>query len=325
MTLAKGTIKTVAGGLGAAALLAAALAPAASASPFDPSGVLKIARHARAHFNTNQSTNWFGYNAGTLERGTLFNSVTADWTVPKATQHASGEAESSATWIGIGGGCLDAGCGLNDATLIQTGTEQDVDASGHATYSAWWELVPVPAVTISNMSVSPGDQIHASVAESVPDSGLWTITLKDVTRNESFSATVPYASTHSTAEWIEETPLNVGAGGTGEASLPTLTPTQFTGATVNGASARLAPAEELQLIDSSGKVIGTPSAPNAQANGFAACAWTTSCALPTAAPVQTRKPTGTRKPAGHHKRRKHKRPKHRAKKHPRPAKHKRSR
>jgi hypothetical protein len=324
MMLAKGTIKTLAGGLGAAAMAAGALAPAASASPFDPSGVLQIARHARTQLNTSQSTNWFGYNAGTLDRGTLFNSVTADWTVPTATHHTAGQAESSATWIGIGGGCLDAGCTLNDATLIQTGTEQDVDASGHATYSAWWELVPVPAVTISNMNVSPGDHIHASVAEAVPDAELWTITLKDVTRNESFSTTVPYASTHSTAEWIEETPLTIGSGGTGEASLPALAPTQFTSATVNGSSARLTPAEELQLIDSSGKVIGTPSAPNAQSNGFAACAWATSCSLPTAAPVQTRKPpVRARKPAGHHSSRKHKRPKHRAK-HPRRPKRKRS-
>jgi hypothetical protein len=267
--------------------------------------VLKIARHAGAHFNTNQSTNWFGYNAGILERGTLFNSVTADWMVPTASQHAAGQAESSATWIGIGGGCLDAGCGINDATLIQTGTEQDVDASGHATYSSWWELVPVPAVTISNMSVSPGDHIHASVAETAPDTGLWTITLKDVTKNESFSTTVPYTSTHSTAEWIEETPLTIGSSGTGQASLPNLTATEFTGATVNGASAKLTPAEELQLIDSSGKAIGTPSAPNAQSNGFAACAWATSCALPTAGPVQTREPVG----GGHPKRR----PKHKAK------------
>src|SRR5437763_3135685 len=145
MTLEKGTIRALAGGMGAAALIAGALAPAASASPFDPAGALRIAKHAHAQLNTNQSTNWFGYNAGTLERGALFNSVSADWTVPTATQHAASQAESSATWIGIGGGCLDAGCGLNDATLIQTGTEQDVDSSGHATYSAWWELVPVPA------------------------------------------------------------------------------------------------------------------------------------------------------------------------------------
>ena len=321
MTLAKGTIRTLIGGLSAAAMLAAALAPTASASPFDPSGVLKLAPHPSAHLNTNQSTNWFGYNAGALERGTLFNSVTADWMVPTASQHKAGEGESSATWLGIGGGCLDAGCGINDATLIQTGTEQDVDASGHATYSAWWELVPVPAVTISNMNVSPGDHIHASVAEAAPNSELWTITLKDVTKNQSFSTTVPYASTHSTAEWIEETPLMIGSGGTGQASLPNLTKAQFTGATVNGASAKLATAEELQLIDSSGQVIGTPSAPNAQANGFAACAWATSCALTTAAPVQTHKPSG----GGHstHKRKHRARHKHRTK-HARRPKHRRA-
>src|SRR5205807_4199692 len=113
----KGTIRALAGGLTAATLLAAALAPAASASPFDPTGALRIVRHAHAQLNANQSSNWFGYNAGALERGGLFNSVSSDWTVPTVTQHAHGQAESSATWIGIGGGCLDAGCNLNDVTL----------------------------------------------------------------------------------------------------------------------------------------------------------------------------------------------------------------
>src|SRR5205807_8764845 len=107
-------------------------------------------------------------------------------------------------------------------------------------------------------------------AEAITDSGLWTITLRDVTRNESFSTTVPYASTHSTAEWIDETPLTIGSGGTGEASLPNLTTTPFDHATINGGPARLAASEQLQLIDASGKVIGTPSAPDAEADGFAA-------------------------------------------------------
>jgi len=35
---------------------------------------------------------------------------------------------------------------------------------------------------------------------------LWTITLQNVTRGESFTTTVPYPSTRLTAEWIEETP-----------------------------------------------------------------------------------------------------------------------
>jgi hypothetical protein len=310
MTQAKGTTKALAAALCAAALLSGALAPAASASPFDPTGALRIVRHAHAQLNTNQSTNWFGYNAGALERsGTLFNSVTSDWTVPTATQHTRGQAESSATWIGIGGGCLDAGCALGDPTLIQTGTEQDVDSSGHATYSAWWELVPAPATTIANFGVSPGDHIHASIADSPPNSGLWTITLKDVTRNESFSTTVPYPSTHSTAEWIEETPLTIGSGGTGEASLPTLSPARFDNATVNGAPARLAPGEQLQLVDASGKVIGTPSAPDAQANGFAACAWVSRCAMPVSRPARAHKRSPHRR---HRSKRSHRRGRRRA-------------
>jgi hypothetical protein len=266
----------------AAVLLAAALAPAASASPFDPSGALRLVHPAHAQLNTNQSSNWFGYNAGTLERGgQLFNSVTSDWTVPAASQHTSNQSESSATWIGVGGGCLDAGCMLQDATLIQTGTEQDVDSSGHPSYSAWWELVPAPGITIDNMNVSAGDRIHASVSQAAP--GTWTITLNDVTRRETFSTTVPYPSTQSTAEWIEETPLTIGAGGTGQASLPNLTASPFDNATVNGVSAHLATGEQIQLVDSSGKVIGAPSAPDAQANGFADCAWATRCAIPAAA------------------------------------------
>src|SRR3954470_5338314 len=90
----------------------------------------------RASFQAAQSNNWFGYNQGTLEQGgKMFHSITGDWTVPTATQHRSGEDESSSTWIGIGGGCIDANCTAGDGTLIQTGTEQDVDSSGRPSYS----------------------------------------------------------------------------------------------------------------------------------------------------------------------------------------------
>jgi hypothetical protein len=62
-----------------------------------------------ARANTNQSSNWFGYNQGTLEKGnTLFTSIAGDWTVPTATQHTGGHEEYSSDWIGIGGGCVDA-------------------------------------------------------------------------------------------------------------------------------------------------------------------------------------------------------------------------
>jgi Peptidase A4 family len=88
--------------------------------------------------------------------------------------------------------------------------EQDVDSTGAASYPAWWELGPALSLTISNMTVEPGDHMHASISEVVPDSDVWTISIQDMTCGESFSQTVPYSSTHATAEWIEETPLEIG-------------------------------------------------------------------------------------------------------------------
>jgi hypothetical protein len=227
--------------------------------------------------NANQSSNWFGYSQGTLEQGSkLFNSISGDWTVPAATQHTAGTAEASSDWIGIGGGCVDAGCTVTDSTLIQTGTEQDVDATGAPSYSAWWELVPAPSITVSNMTVSPGDHMHASVSELVNDADVWNITITDVTKNETFTTTVPYPSTHATAEWIEETPLEIGTDA-GFAALPNLTNPAFSSGAVNGAAVKLTTSEQMQLIDSNSNVIGTPSAPNAAGSGFDACAWATSC------------------------------------------------
>jgi len=260
----------------AVALCVAAL-PAAVAAP---AGAVTLKSHGQTlhllHANTNQSSNWFGYNQGSLEQGgKLFNSITGDWTIPTATEHTAGQDAASSDWIGIGGGCVDAGCAVGDNTLIQTGTEQDV-TGGKASYSAWWEIIPAPSLTITNMTVHPGDHMHASIAEVVADSDLWTIKLQDVTTRQSFSQTVPYPSTHLTAEWIEETPLLLGTNA-GFSALPNLTNPAFTGATVNGANANLQPSEEMQLIDSNGNVIGTPSAPNSTHDGFSACAWATSC------------------------------------------------
>jgi peptidase A4-like protein len=255
----------------------AVAAPAASAAS-SHGQLLHLVPHAT--LNANQSTNWFGYGQGSLEQGgKQFNAITGDWTVPTATQHTAAQAESSSDWIGIGGGCVDAGCTVTDSTLIQTGTEQDVDSTGKASYSAWWELVPAPSTTISNMTVTPGDHMHASLAEAIAGSNVWTITLQDVTRNESFTTTVPYSSSHLTAEWIEETPLLIGTNA-GFASLPNLSTPAFDLASTNGSPAGLKSSEQMVLTDSNQNVIGTPSSPDPDADGFSACTWATSCAAP---------------------------------------------
>ena len=157
----------------AALAVCALAATGASASPLASHGqLLKVGPRLRS--NTNTSGNWFGYNQGTLEQGTkLFNSIGGQWTVPTVTQHTAGQAEASSDWIGIGGGCIDAGCTATDSTLIQTGTEQDVSATGQATYDAWYELVPAPELSITSLTVHPGDRMSASISEVVSDSNAW--------------------------------------------------------------------------------------------------------------------------------------------------------
>jgi hypothetical protein len=97
-----------------------------------------------------------------------------------------------------------------------------------------------------------------------------------VTENETFTQTVPYSSTHATAEWIEETPLEIGTNA-GFAALPNLTNPAFSKATTNGQPANLQASEALDLVDSNNKVIGSVSAPNATHDGFDSCTWTATC------------------------------------------------
>jgi hypothetical protein len=264
--------------IGAAAMASCLVfAAPAGALPRSHGQLLHLAAPATA--NANQSSNWFGYNQGTLEQGSkLFTSIAGDWTVPTAAAHTRGQDAASSTWIGIGGGCVDANCNVGDNTLIQTGTEQDF-SGGKASYSAWWEVIPGPSLTIGNLPVAPGDHMHADITEVTPQSNVWKITLTDVTKGKTFTQTVPYSSSHATAEWIEETPLLIGTNA-GFSALPNLSTVAFDLATTNGAPARLKASEEMQLIDGNGKVIAVPSAPDADTDGFNLCTWTTSCSVP---------------------------------------------
>jgi hypothetical protein len=271
----------------AAAVLAASIVMGASLA----SGKVGVSGIASSHgsllhlvkpglgANASKSGNWFGYNQGSQERGTKFHSIAGDWTVPSARQHTKGQSESSSTWIGIGGGCTDAKCTKGDNTLIQTGTEQDVSAAGKPSYSAWWEIIPAPSSTIANMKVRPGDHMRASITEAPKGTEVWHIIIQNLTRHETFKKTVPYTSTYATAEWIEETPIVIGTNA-GLADLPTLSRTTFDRAKVNGKPAGLRAAERILLTASNGKVIGTPSGPDPQHNGFALCAWATTCRAP---------------------------------------------
>ena len=232
-----------------------------------------LVRGAHLGLNMTQSSNWSGYNKGVLETGQPVSSITGQWVVPTATQHTKGQDEYSSSWIGIGGGCLDTSCTATDSTLIQAGTEQDVAANGTPSYSTWFELIPAPSLS-TPLAVKPGDVVAAATSSTVP--GVWTISLTNKTTGQSWSTTVPYSSTEATAEWIEETPLLIGTNA-GFSALPNLGTVSFSGATVNGANAKLNAAEAMQLVDGNNDPIATPSVPNATTDGFNDCTWSSSC------------------------------------------------
>jgi Peptidase A4 family len=253
---------------------AAASPPTTAASPVRV-GTIDVVRHAT--IADSQSDNWSGYNLGYLSTDTMYTSISGTWKVPTATQHESGQSENSATWIGIGGGCLNTSCTETDNTLIQAGTEQDVATDGAASYGAWYELIP-ETETAESITVNPGDTIHCSITETSP--GEWDIVLKDVTDGQGFNVSTAYSSSELTAEWIEETPVVVGTSGSGIANLPNLTKVHFTAARVNGKPAGLAPADAIQLTNSSSQPIATPSNPIAAGTAFNDCAWKTTCSAP---------------------------------------------
>lgn len=137
------------------------------------------------------STNWSGYLAA---NGT-FTAVSAAWTATLATGNGSTTSADS-TWIGIGG--------VTTSDLIQVGTQNIITAGGQISTSAFYELLPGYSQTVPGVTVSEGDSMTASLTQI--SSGQWTISITDKTDGQSWTATVSYASSLSSAEWIEEDP-----------------------------------------------------------------------------------------------------------------------
>jgi hypothetical protein len=125
----------------------------------------------------------------------VFTGITASWIVPNVSGN-SHTLSADGTWIGIGG--------VTEGDLIQTGTQDIVSSSGQVSIAAFYEMLPNAAVTISNMAIAPGDSVSASIKEVSFEA--WTITIADSTNSDSYTTTVLYDSSNSSAEWIEEDP-----------------------------------------------------------------------------------------------------------------------
>ncbi len=194
-----------------------------------------------------QSSNWSGYFSAIS--GTNYTSVSAAWTAVSPTNSSSSTAYD-ANWIGIGG--------ITSTDLIQVGINNAVTASGKVSVQAFYEMLPSTAVAIASLTVTPGDSLTASITES--GTNTWLIKISDVSQNESFSKTVSYTSSLSSAEWIEEDPSDANGALLPLDDFGTVNFTQAL-TTANGSSQNLSQlnADNVTMVNSSGSPEAAPS------------------------------------------------------------------
>jgi hypothetical protein len=163
-----------------------------------------------------------------------------------------------AAWVGIGG--------TASTDLIQAGVE--VDTSGPvAQYHAWYETLPQASRNVA-LQVGPGDWVLVDIHELAFN--LWQVTMVD--GQEVFQIEIPYASSHSSAEWIVEDP----SVARGLVPLATVTGANFADmmAIANGQStvpAQLSP-QPTVLVGANGQVQAAPSPLGPDGNSFGVAA-----------------------------------------------------
>jgi Peptidase A4 family len=195
------------------------------------------------------SQNWSGYVAS----GGAFTAVRGTWTVPTVSATGTGV---DATWAGIGG--------ATTTDLIQAGTQAVVD-NGVVQYSAWIETLPQASQTVP-LTVNAGDSVTVSITEQ--SNNVWNITIQDVTSAGSYTGTVTYTSSGSSAEWIEEAP----SSGRGIVLLDQFGTVHFTNASTVENQKTLTPAAagatSIAMINNSGVQLAIPSALGADGASF---------------------------------------------------------
>jgi len=203
----------------------------APSSPRSPTGVAQ-----------STSRNWSGYVA----TGGTYASVTGTWIVAKPDPKTPG---IDATWVGIGG--------ANTTDLVQAGTEATVNPDGTVQYDAWTETLPQATRTVA-LGVSAGDAVSVTLTEQTP--GSWLIEIKNVTTGRSYTTTIRYSSSKTSAEWIEEAP----SLGRGIAPLDSFGTVRFSAASTvaDGKTVSLkgAGAKPVTMTNSAGQSLAVPSA-----------------------------------------------------------------
>jgi hypothetical protein len=143
--------------------------------------------------------------------------------------------------------------------LIQVGTDNTITAGGHVTTSAFYEILPAASVNIPSLTVTPGDSMSAAISKL--SGNQWSVTITDNTNSESYNTTLTYASSESSAEWIEEDP---SYSATRQIPFDNFGSASFSSAlsTMDGSSLNLtgSDAAPITMVNQSDQTIAVPSA-----------------------------------------------------------------
>jgi hypothetical protein len=225
------------------------------------------------------SSNWSGYIAPS---SSVITEVSGRFTVPTLNCGPTPNAGES-TWVGTGG------AGGSSGELLQTGVQSDCEAGVQRDNPAWWEEFPeYPAIDFTSMSVSPGDQIEASVYE-LNDGVTWATRLDDLSTGisgvmitgdaygtildsstntwravEGSTSGVSYSGGY-TAEWIVEDYYSTAISS--EVPLADFGTIAFSDLTTSLPSWGLTANEEVGIVQG-GAVLATPSSPDSTGDGF---------------------------------------------------------
>jgi len=139
--------------------------------------------------NHSESQNWSGYAA---TEGN-YTSISATWTVPDIG--LASPAGIDAAWVGIGG--------VRSRDLIQAGSQRTVLANGATQDEAWLEMLPRAPETVP-LRIGPGNSIRVAIDQQGPE--LWLIAFANLSSGQTYQVTKHYASSLTSAEWVEEAP-----------------------------------------------------------------------------------------------------------------------
>jgi hypothetical protein len=222
---------------------------------------------------TVDSLNWSGY--AVTPQSAKITAVSSTFKVP-AVGLPPGFA---ATWAGIGG--------YNTHDLIQAGTAEQSPPSNPLSgpqYYAWYELLPNSEAPLSgcrgdrSCAVKPGDHIAVHISQA--STNRWKISMTNA-GHWSWSKSVKYKSTRSSAEWILEAPTLIAAqtllAGVGNVHFgPTST------YTASGHKYTIAQGNPTKIVLSPGGAFreATPSALAQNGQSFNDCAYSQTCKAP---------------------------------------------